>query len=594
LTEGESGTGGVQAQLELAARAALARAHAPYSGFPVGAALATVEGPIVPGCNVENASLGLGLCAERVALFGALARGWHPGSRMVIVTQAAEPTPPCGACRQALRELAPGIQIVSLGRNGSRAAWPIERLLPVVASGSAPDDLDPRPLIARKRDGGELSTAEIRSLVRGLVDGQVEEHQMSAFMMATYLKGMSARETRDLTEAMADSGGRLELADLPGPRIDKHSTGGVGDKLSLPLLPLALAAGLRVPMISGRGLGHTGGTLDKLEAIPGYRTELPVGRLRELARDPGGFIAGQTLELVPADRIMYALRDVSATVASVPLIVSSILSKKLSAGLTGLVLDVKYGRGAFMPDAAAAETLARALVAVARSLGLPAVALLTVMDEPIGRAVGNALEVRESFEVLTGAGTAADLDELTLALGGLMLAIAGRAPTMGDGARSIDALRRSGAARSAARSWIAAQGGDARVVDEPERIPVSPVRRDVRATTTGFVAAIDALEAGALCVRLGGGRHRAGDAIDRGVGIVFRRKRGERVAVGETLFTLYLPAGASPDAPVEGEMRLVRIESAPPSPQTRIGALVTADGVFADAWNAPLGGLPGV
>ena len=594
MTEVESGADRDEAQLERAAWAAIERAHAPYSGFPVGAALATVEGPIVPGCNIENASLGLGLCAERVALFATLARGWHPRDRIVIVTRAAEPTPPCGACRQLLRTLAPGIRVVSIGRAGSRMEWTLDRLLPAgPAPAPIPEDFDPRLLIARTRDGGELDATEIRALIRGLVDGRVEEHQMSAFMMATYLRGMSARETRDLTAAMAGSGGHLEVADLPGPRIDKHSTGGVGDKLSLPLLPLALAAGLRVPMISGRGLGYTGGTLDKLEAIPGYRTELPVGRLRELVRDPGGFIAGQTAELVPADRIMYALRDVSATVASVPLIVSSILSKKLSAGLTGLVLDVKYGRGAFMPDTAAAETLARALVAAAHDLGLPAVALLTAMDEPIGVAIGNALEVRESFEYLAGAPAAEDLDELALALGGLMLAIAGSVPTMGEGARRIDALRRQGTARETARHWVAAQGGDARTIDEPARIPVASVRREVRADAAGFVASIDALEAGQLCTRLGGGRHRSGDPIDRGVGILLHRKRGARVEAGEALFTLYLPPGAFPDAPVDGETRIVRVTPAPPAPVKRIGALVTVNGVFPDAWNAPLGRVGG-
>jgi len=586
---------GGEAPLARVAWKAAERAHAPYSGFPVGAALATVEGPIVPGCNVENASLGLGLCAERVALFAALARGWHPRDRILIVTRAAEPTPPCGACRQLLRALAPGIRVVSISRTGARMEWTLDQLLPDGGGPTAPvaPDLDPRLLIARKRDGGELSATEIRALIRGLVDGKVEEHQMSAFMMATYWRGMSARETRDLTEAMADSGGRLGVADLPGPRVDKHSTGGVGDKLSLPLLPLALAAGLRVPMISGRGLGYTGGTLDKLEAIPGYRTELPAGRLRELVRDPGGFIAGQSAELAPADRIMYALRDVSATVASVPLIVSSILSKKLSAGLTGLVLDVKHGRGAFMPDAAAAETLARALVTAAHALGLPAVALLTAMDEPIGGAVGNALEVRESFEYLAGAPAAEDLDELTLALGGLMLAVAGRVPTMAEGARRIDALRRDGTAREMARRWIAAQGGDARVVDEPARIAISSVSRVVRADAAGFVASVDALEAGQLCTRLGGGRHRSGESIDRGVGIRLQRKRGARVEAGEPLFTLYLPPGASPDAVVDGETRIVRIAATPPAPIARIGALVTIDGIFADAWNTPLGRADG-
>jgi pyrimidine-nucleoside phosphorylase len=391
---------------------------------------------------------------------------------------------------------------------------------------------------------------------------------------------------------MAASGGRLDLDGIPGPRIDKHSTGGVGDKLSLPLLPLALAAGVRVPMISGRGLDHTGGTLDKLESIPGYRTELGARRLRELVEDPGGFIAGQTAELVPADRIMYSLRDVSATIASVPLIVSSILSKKLSAGLTGLVLDVKHGRGAFMPDPASAERLARALVETSASLGLPAVALLTAMDEPIGRTVGNALEVRESLAYLAGDEVSPDLDELVRALGGLMLALAGRARTPGEGAREIERLRRSGAALDACRRWIRAQGGDARVVDDPERMPVSATRREVRADRDGFVAGVDALEAGRLCVRLGGGRRRAGEPIDRGVGIVFHRKRGERVASGEPLLTLHLPEGMPAGQPVTGESDLVRVESEAPAARPRLGPLVTPRGLHADVWNTPLDATP--
>jgi pyrimidine-nucleoside phosphorylase len=590
VTQPARETGGAhETELVSAAWAALARAHAPYSRFPVGAALATADGGIVTGCNLENACLNLGLCAERVALFGALARGLRPGRLLVVATRTAEPTAPCGGCRQALRELAPATEVLSIALDGRSRRWPARGLLPGSprprASGRS---FDPRGLIARKRDGLALTREEIRDLIHGLTTGEVEEHQISAFMMAVYLRGMDARETRDLTEAMLASGSRLDLASIPGPKIDKHSTGGVGDKLSLPLLPLALAGGVRVPMISGRGLGHTGGTLDKLESIPGYRTALPIERLQALVLDPGGFIAGQTGELVPADRIMYALRDVSATVASEPLIVSSILSKKLAAGLTGLVLDVKFGRGAFMPDLPHAERLARLLVDVAASLGLPAVALLTRMDAPIGACVGNALEVRESFAFLDGGHGASDLRELTLALGGLMLALGGGAHTMEEGARKLAAGLTDGRALAIAQRWIAAQGGDAGVVVDPARLPVSACQRVVPAPAGGCVTDIDARAAGELCVRLGGGRRHAGDSVDAGVGLELLRRRGDRVERGDPLLRLYLPAGASPEQPVPGEDAIFSIGPGPVVIESAIAALVHRAGTSDDPWNVRL------
>ncbi|MFH1143884.1 MAG: thymidine phosphorylase [Candidatus Eisenbacteria bacterium] len=560
------------------------RAHAPYSRFSVGAALASAEGPIVPGCNVENVSLGLGICAERVALFSCLARGLTPGPAMVIVTDTPECTPPCGACRQAFRELAPQTKVISLSRSGRRRCWMPADMLPCLPRASVRHDWEPREIIAKKRDGRELSRLEIERLVGGLLTGQVERHQMSAFMMAVFLRGMTRRETEDLTRAMAASGRRLDLSGLPGPKIDKHSSGGVGDKVSLPLVPLALAAGIRVPMISGRGLGHTGGTLDKLDAIPGYRSSLAPERLRELIAAPGAFVAGQTSELAPADRIMYALRDVSATVASVPLIVGSILSKKLSAGLDGLVLDVKFGRGAFMPDRATALELARTLVEVSAALGLPAVALLTRMDEPIGFTVGNALEVQESLAFLTGGDRAADLEELTLALGGLMAALGGLAPTMAAGAEMMRAQLAGGGGREACRRWIGAQGGDPRVIDDPGLLNVASRARTVEAATAGFVAAVDPLAAGHICTRLGGGRRRTGESIDPAVGIRFHRKSGDPVAPGDPLYTLYLPEGAS-DEPLPEEAGLVTILPDRPSLPRRIDALVADGRAHEDPWD---------
>jgi pyrimidine-nucleoside phosphorylase/thymidine phosphorylase len=507
---------------------------------------------------------------------------------MVLVTRASEPTPPCGACREALRAFAPQLTLVSVTAAGDQQTWAVPDLLPEPAPAARPGAIDPRLWIARKRDGHELATDEIRALVAGLVRGEVMPYQMAAFMMAVFWRGMSRREICDLTAAMLASGTRLDHGSLPGARVDKHSTGGVGDKISIPLLPLALAAGLRVPMISGRGLGHTGGTLDKLDTIPGYRSRLPVERLVGLTRDPGGFIAGQTAELVPADRIMYGLRDVSATIESVPLIVSSILSKKLTAGLTGLVLDVKYGRGAFMPGRAQAEHLASVLVAVAGDLGLPAVALLTRMEEPIGRAVGNALEVREGLQLLTDGDPSQDLRELTTALGGLMMALSGMVPTMAAGAERLEALRAGGRGAEMARLWIAAQGGDPAVVSSPDLLEVAEQRRVVTAQEDGYVQRIDARRAGELCMQLGGGRRRAEDPIDGGVGLWLHCQRGVSVRRGDALFTLHLPEGASADEAIAGEADLVQIAASPPAPASLVTALVTTRGVFEDPWNVPL------
>ncbi len=576
------------AALEKVAWDALERAHAPYSQFPVGAALETEDGTLIAGCNLENASLGLGQCAERVAVFSALAQGRVPGRRLVIVSRDREPTPPCGGCREVLRSFAPRLEIVSISATGRHKHWTLRELLPRLSRPSPLHRFDSRALITAKREGRELTGEELDGLVKGVLRGEVEPYQMSEFMMAVFLQGMTRQETRNLTSAMLDSGDRLDLSAIASPIIDKHSTGGVGDKISIPLVPLVLAAGLHVPMISGRGLGHTGGTLDKLGSIPGYRTQIPIEGLSGLVRDPGGFIAGQTQELVPADRILYALRDVSATIESVPLIVSSILSKKLAAGLTGLVLDVKFGRGAFMPDLAKAEVLAEALVGVAGDLGLPAVALLTRMDEPIGTTVGNALEVRESIELLTTRAPAADFLELTRALGGLMLALAGTVRTMGEGADVLEKVRRSGRGMEHCRRWIGAQGGDPRVLVDPERLEVSELTRTVRADRAGYVRDIDALLAGNLCVQLGGGRRRMGEEIDTRVGLLLHRKRGDRVEPGDPLFTLYLPAGAPADQLVEGEDALYVIGDEAPEARELVAKLITPRGSPADPGNAPV------
>jgi pyrimidine-nucleoside phosphorylase len=586
---GETGKQTNMAQkLEQAAWQAQRGAYAPYSNFQVGAALETQDGQIVSGGNVENASLSLGLCAERVALFQALASGLKPGCRIVVATDTETPTPPCGACREVLRELAPLAEVVSVCSSGQRKTWAAGELLPPPVSRATEAKAGPRGTIMRKRDGETLSGDELHEFVLGLVNGDVTPYQMSAFMMAVYLKGMTTREIRDLTAAMLASGTRLDYSHLQGPKIDKHSTGGVGDRISIPLFPLALAAGLQVPMISGRGLGHTGGTLDKLDAIPGYRTQLPISSLKSLVPELGGFMAGQTSELVPADKIMYALRDVTGTVSTIPLIVGSILSKKLAAGLTGLVLDVKFGRGAFMPDLTQAEELARTLVTTAADLNLPSVALLTRMDEPIGETVGNALEVQESMRLLTDPEPAEDFRILTCVLTGLMTTIGGLTDTMAEGAELIEGKRRSGEGAEMARRWISAQGGDPAVVSTPELLAVSTRRQKITAQTDGYIQDVDALLAGELCVQLGGGRAKMDDVIDPRVGLVIQKRRGDAVRKGETLLELYLPEDKDGCAVAIAAEKVHSIAETKPAEKPLIAAMVTRRGTFDDPWQVPL------
>jgi pyrimidine-nucleoside phosphorylase len=388
-------------------------------------------------------------------------------------------------------------------------------------------------LITKKRDGGELSDAELRWLVAGYVRGDVPDYQMSAFAMAVVLRGMSVRETATLTLAMRDSGKRARIDKRGGPRVDKHSTGGVGDKVSICLAPLAAACGLQVPMISGRGLGHTGGTLDKLEAIPGFRVDLPLPRFQDLVREHGFALIGQTADLAPADRKLYALRDVTGTVESIPLITASILSKKLCEDLDALVLDIKVGRGAFMKTRAQARELAQSMVRVAEAAGTPVHALLTRMDAPLGRTIGNALETAEAFEVLHGGGPE-DLRECTIELLVEMLRAAGERNEK-QARKRIHAALASGAAVKRMERLVAAQGGDPRVVREPDRLPVAPVKLSVHAKKTGFVRGLDALQLAHVALRLGAGRLRSEDTIDPRVGLVLRRSVGERVTSGEVI-----------------------------------------------------------
>ena len=396
----------------------------------------------------------------------------------------------------------------------------------------------PQHIIARKRDGHALTREEIGAFVRGAADGSWADYQLSAMLMAIVWRGMTPQETAHYTEAMMHSGVVADLASITQPKADKHSTGGVGDKISLHLAPMIAACGVVVPMISGRGLGHTGGTLDKLESIPGFNVNLSLAAYRAQLENIGLALIGQTADLAPADKKLYALRDVTATVESIPLICGSILSKKLAEGIDVLVLDVKFGRGAFMKDQAKARELARALVLVATAMGKPTRAVLTAMDEPLGRTVGNALEVRESIACLRGQGPA-DVMEVTYALGEQMLLLAKMAATKEAARAQLEASIVSGAALEKFREMVVAQGGDARVVEDGWRLPRARLLFELRATRAGFVTEVDALGVALAALRLGAGRAKAADTVDHAVGVSGLVKVGERVAAGSVLGVIH-------------------------------------------------------
>ncbi|MCC6993680.1 MAG: thymidine phosphorylase [Deltaproteobacteria bacterium] len=413
-------------------------------------------------------------------------------------------------------------------------------------------------LIARKRDGGELAPAELRALVAGITDGSVPDYQAAAFLMAVFFRGMTPAELAAWADAMLRSGDVLDLSAIAARKVDKHSTGGVGDKISLPLAPAVAACGVAVPMVSGRGLGHTGGTLDKLEAIPGFSVNLPVERFRAQVAELGVCMIGQTERIAPADRKLYALRDVTATVESIPLIASSIMSKKRAEGIDALVLDQKVGAGAFMKRIEDARALARTIIAIGRAAGKRVTALITAMDQPIGRAVGNASEVEESIETLRGRGPA-DTRELTVALGAEMLVLGGAAADSAAGRARIEAVLDGGQALERFARMIAAQGGDARVCEDTGRLPQARTRREVVATAAGVVEAIDAEAVGVAAMMLGAGRRTKEDRIDPAVGIDVLKKVGDRVAAGEPLALLRVNDAAQADAAAARYLGAVRI-----------------------------------
>jgi pyrimidine-nucleoside phosphorylase len=387
-------------------------------------------------------------------------------------------------------------------------------------------------LIREKRDGQAHTDAAIEFLVRGATDGSIPDYQLAAWLMAVRLRGMSDAETTALTLAMAASGRQLDLSSIPGRKVDKHSTGGVGDKATIVVAPLVAAAGVPVAKLSGRALGHSGGTLDKLEAIAGFQVDLSIDRFIEQVRRIGIAIAGQTSDMVPADKVFYALRDATATVDSVPLIASSVMSKKLAAGADAILLDVKCGRGAFIATVAEAEALAQALVRIGTNAGRETVAYITDMEQPLGRAVGNALEVKEAIETLAGRGPA-DLEALSLRMGAEMLRLAGHMPV------DLRRLLSDGSALRKLAELITAQDGDPQVVGDPSRLPTAPVQRPVTAPVAGYVARADALEIALAGKALGAGRDRKDARIDLAVGIVLEKKIGNRVAAGELLAMIH-------------------------------------------------------
>jgi pyrimidine-nucleoside phosphorylase/thymidine phosphorylase len=419
-------------------------------------------------------------------------------------------------------------------------------------------------VIHRVRDGRPVPPQAIAGLVAGYTAGAVPDYQMAAFCMAVFFRGLPEDGLEALTRAMLESGEVLDLSDVPGPKVDKHSTGGVGDKVSLALAPLAAACGLKVPMISGRGLGHTGGTLDKLESIPGFRVDLPVERFREIVASVGACLVGQTDRLAPADRKLYALRDVTATVESIPLIAASILSKKLAEGIDALVLDVKVGSGAFMKRREDARALGRTIAGLARRMGKRVAALLTAMDQPLGREVGNASEVREAVALLRGGGPE-DLRRVTVELTAEMLRLGGAARGLEEARRRVEGAIGDGSGLAVLRRIVEAQGGDPAALDDPDRLPRPAGTLEVRSPAAGVVEAIDAEAVGLAAVALGAGRARVEDRVDPAVGITVRKKVGERVERGEPLCAVHHGRGGA-EAPGRVAERVISAWRIGPGP----------------------------
>jgi pyrimidine-nucleoside phosphorylase len=424
-------------------------------------------------------------------------------------------------------------------------------------------------IILRKRDGGTLTRDEIAFVVTGVTDGTIPEYQASALLMAIVIRGMSKDETAWLTDAMVHSGIRADLSDISGVKVDKHSTGGVGDKTSLVLAPLAAACGVPVPMMSGRGLGHTGGTLDKLESIPGFRVGLSLDEMKTALKHVGCAMIGQTAQIAPADKKLYALRDVTGTIESIPLISASIMSKKIAEGIDALVMDVKTGSGAFMKTEADSRKLAESLVSIGSASGVKTEALITAMHTPLGRAVGNALEVIECFEVLKGRGPK-DLIDLSVELTARMLVLGHVASDRADGERRARAAIASGAGLERFRQIIELQGGDPNVVDDYDRLPHVTDRHVVKAPRSGYLVTLDAESVGKASVALGAGRDRVQDPVDPAVGIMVLAKPGERLTAGDPILELHIRDRSRLGAAEPLATRAIVIGDQPPPSQPLI------------------------
>lgn len=566
------------------AREVAQRAHAPYSGLHVGAAGLVVGGAergtegtnggrggqeaeqIVTGCNVENASYGLTLCAECAMVSEFHAGGYAAaGGRLVAVACVngdGNPLTPCGRCRQLLLE-AGGFSLI-VNEHHTIAdllpgAFTPEDLPGTSSTSSSQTATNPAPafsmqdILALKATGQRITDDQIRWFISSYTAGSIPDEQASSLLMAIRLCGMEADELAVWTAAMIDSGEKLDLTSLPHPTVDKHSTGGVGDKISLVLAPLVAACGAAVPQLSGRGLGHTGGTLDKLEAIAGWRASLSNDEIFAQLRDTGVVICAAGAGLAPADRKLYALRDVTGTVESIPLIASSIMSKKIAEGTAALVLDVKVGSGAFMKDEASARSLAEAMVKIGSSHGVATTALLTNMQTPLGLTAGNAVEVAESVEVLAGGGPA-DVRELTLALAREMTQLAQLDA-------DPEAVLDSGAAMDKWREMIAAQDGDP---DAP--LPEAKETEEIPAPASGYLAELDALSAGIAAWRLGAGRASKEDPVSPAAGITWHARPGDAIKAGETLFTLHTDDPSRIPSAIEALDGGFTIADAPPAP----------------------------
>jgi len=434
--------------------------------------------------------------------------------------------------------------------------------------------LRPQDVIRKKRDGKSLSREEIEFFIEGVTSGKVADYQISALLMAIYLNGMNDDEQQVLTEAMLNSGNILDFSDIPKPKADKHSTGGVGDKTSLIIAPMVAACGVCVPMISGRGLGHTGGTLDKLESIPGYRVNLSASEFRKTLEDVGYAMAGQTAEIAPADKKMYALRDATSTVEAIPLIVASIISKKGAAGLGAMVIDVKVGNGAFMRDESRATALAHALVRTGNSCGIRTRALLTDMNQPLGSAVGNSIEVEECINLLRGEfpDAARPVLDLSLELSAHMLVLAGVEETLESAHVHLQKVLDSGAALECFRSNIIAQGGDPRVCDSPKDfLPLVTESVKVESPRSGYITNVDTTEIGHTIAAIGGGRVRIEDVIDPTVGFFAERKIGDRLNAGETIGVVY---SADPAKAEEARKRIQEAYEIADQPVNKLRQLV--------------------